>query len=84
MAYSGFININTFHVHMWLGEMFDNYAEDGMVITEDFVREMATDAVYEQLGVKGRLASGLASDIIASALGSVDWKELADRYNDRD
>ena len=83
MAYSGFTNINTFHVHMWLGEMFDSYAEAG-VITEDFVRDMATEAVYGQLGVRDRLPSGLASDIIGSALGSVDWQELADRYNNRD
>lgn len=80
MAYSGFTNLATYQVHMWMGQMFDGDAEDGVDITADYVREVTTEYVYEQLGGRDMLPSGLVSDIIGCALGSVDWEELAEHY----
>lgn len=80
MAYSGWTNLTTYQVHMWFGEMFEDQASGGGFITEDYMRETVHEIVYNQIG--GEPSSGLAADILGCALSSVNWRELAEHYQE--
>lgn len=77
---NGWANHATWLVNLWLGEYNYNHSElsglsryDATQALKEAVDNILTD--YENAKL-----SGLAADLINSALSDVDWYELADSY----
>lgn len=77
---NGWTNHATWLVNLWLGEYNYNHSElsglsryDATQALKEAVDNILTD--YENAKL-----SGLAADLINSALSDVDWYELADSY----
>ena len=77
---NGWANHATWLVNLWLGEYNYDHSElsglsryDATLALKETVDNILTD--YEKTKL-----SGLAADLINSALSDVDWYELADSY----
>jgi hypothetical protein len=89
-TYNGWANYETWAVGMYLDGNYDGegtyryvldlVAEaDGVGQVADALQALATEQV--EAATDG-LASGLAADLLGAALGSVDWRELAEHKVD--
>lgn len=81
-TYNGWANHATWLVNLWLGEYNYDHSElsglsryDAAQALKDTVDNILTD--YEDAKL-----SGLAADLINSALSDVDWYELVDSYRE--
>jgi hypothetical protein len=82
MAYNGWDNYETWAASLWLGDddtLQDLVEEAGSVhggadAIKDYVESLYYDAMDEPL--KGTLFG----DLMAAAMGSINWYELADYY----
>lgn len=79
MSYNGWTNKETWIVNLWVG---DNLAEmqqegqemDGRYI-EDYVWELISDS-------SSTVEAHFAADLLACAMGEVNWNELAEHYKE--
>jgi hypothetical protein len=76
MAYNGWTNHETWLVNLWFGDMFSDMAADGEKIDAEFVENSVQDYLEESMGAQ----AGLIADFVNSAIGSVNWRELAEHY----
>lgn len=79
-TYNGWANHATWLVNLWLGEYNYDHSE-----LSGLSRYDATQALKETVDnilteYEDAKLSGLAADLINSALSEVDWYELADSY----
>jgi len=72
---NGWSNHETWLVNLWLGDSFAEQAEDGVKITEDFIRQ-TVDCLADSV----QNLDPLMSDLLNAALGSINYRELEKHY----
>lgn len=82
MGYNGWSNYETWLANLYLeGEWFEEYVRNADKTSAyelgNHIRTVFEDMVYEQLGHE---AHGFVTDVLACALQTVDWRELAAHY----
>ena len=75
MAYNGWRNKETWLVNVWFGDYLTELESDGVLISEDMLREMV-DEMVESVKLDGFL-----SDILNCSLGEIDYREITKDYN---
>ena len=78
MAYNGYTNHETWLVNLWMEEPLRELIQSDEMITN---RHMY-DLVYEYIEMENGNPASLREDLIGSALGSVNWRELYDLYTE--
>jgi hypothetical protein len=80
MAYNGYTNHETWLVNLWMEEPLRELIQSDEMINN---RHMY-DLVYEYIEMKNGFMNpaSLRKDLIRSALGSVNWRELYDLYTE--
>ena len=78
-TFNGWTNHATWLVNLWLGEYAYDPSELSGLSRYDAVQELkhTVDNILEN---ESSSVTGLAADLINSALADVDWYELADHY----
>jgi hypothetical protein len=74
--YNGWTNKETWLVNVWLGDYLAECAEDGQIISEDFIRELVEEMAAEVDAGQ----AGLIADFIGTCLGEINYHELAQHY----
>lgn len=75
--YNGWTNKETWLVNLWLGDYFAECAEEGQIVTEDFIRE----TVEEMCSVDGKsVEGGFMADLLNCALGEINYHEIEHHY----
>lgn len=77
--YNGWTNKETWLVNVWLGDYLAKCAEEGQLVTEDFIREMVDEYFGHRFGDDSD-ESGLLADMLNCALGEINYSELAQYY----
>jgi hypothetical protein len=70
--YNGWTNRETWVINLWLGEYFQDVANDGQSLMADYIEETVWDMLEEAE------VPPMFKDLID--LGSVNWQELAEHY----
>ena len=78
MAYSGYTNHETWLVNLWMEEPLRELIQSDEMVNN---RHMY-DLVYEYIEMENGNPASLREDLIGSALGSVNWRELYDLYTE--
>ena len=74
MSYNGWKNKETWLVGLWIGDSLTMEAEDGILITPEYVQSIVEDLVDDQI------RDGFLRDLINCALGEIDYEEIASHY----
>ncbi|SMX24033.1 DUF7249 family protein [Boseongicola aestuarii] len=77
MAYNGWKNKETWLVNLWLGDVLTMYEEEGVPVNEDNIEELVENILETELST---LESGFVRDILNCSLGEIDYRELAQHY----
>jgi hypothetical protein len=72
---NGWTNHETWLVNLWLGDSFVEQAEGGQKITEDFIRQ-TVDCLHDSV----QNLDPLLADLLSTALGSINYRELEKHY----
>ena len=75
MKYNGWKNKETWLVNVWFGDYLTELESEGVLISEDMLREMVEEMVES---VK---LDGFLSDILNCSLGEIDYREIVEAYN---
>lgn len=77
-TYNGWTNYETWLVNLWFGEAFDDEAQHMSqgILTGDRAKEV----VENYLDSVEALTPGFVSDVVNTAIGAVNWDEIADHY----
>lgn len=75
MSYNGWKNKETWLVSLWLGDVFAADQEEGFEITAEYI-----ESHIEMLLDDERISNSLISDLLNSALGEIDYHEIAAHY----
>lgn len=78
MAYNGYTNHETWLVNLWMEEPLRELIQSDEMINN---RHMY-DLVYNYIEMENGNPASLREDLIGSALGSVNWRELYDLYTE--
>ena len=89
MTYNGWTNYETWLTNLWFENFeFTDQIEDGVFddMDDDEIKEFVADYIEEFVNeytdqVVGE-TSGFVQDLVTSALGEVDWQDIADHYVD--
>lgn len=82
MSYNGWSNYETWNVFLWLGDYLSEIAIDYLPeegespvwhTLETTLKELTEEIVYENIP-----SSGIAMDLLSSAMCNVDWHEIAE------
>ena len=76
MSYNGWSNHETWLVNVWLGDYLNQRADDGELITHEYIMLCVEDAMAEHIDG----SHGLASDLISSVMSGINYRELAQHY----
>lgn len=74
MSYNGWKNKETWLVGLWLGDMFASDQEEGIEISEEYIRS-TVESFADESGLDGFLA-----DLLNASLSEIDYFELAAHY----
>lgn len=74
MQYNGWTNKETWLVNLWLGDLLADWESEGLPVTFDAIRDLVEEITSE---VK---AEGFVSDLLNSALGEINYHEIASHY----
>ena len=78
MAYNGYTNHETWLVNLWMGEPLRELIQSDEMVNN---RHMY-DLVYNYIEMENGNPASLREDLIGSALGDVNWRELYDLYTE--
>jgi len=78
VAYNGYTNHETWLVNLWMEEPLRELIQSDEMINN---RHMY-DLVYNYIEMENGNPASLREDLIGSALGSVNWRELYDLYTE--
>ena len=70
--YNGWTNRETWVINLWMGDYFQEIANDGEHLLADYIEETIWDMLDDAN------VPGMFKDMID--LGVVNWQELADHY----
>jgi len=76
MPYNGWKNKETWLVALWLGGMFISDQEDGIEVTQEYIKDIAGDLV------DSAKLDGFLLDILNGSLYEIDYEEIAKAYSD--
>ena len=76
MSYNGWSNHETWLVNVWLGDYFNERADEGELITHEYIMLCVENAMAEYIDE----AYGLALDLILSVMSGINYRELAQHY----
>lgn len=80
MSYNGWKNKETWLINLWLRDRFDMDKEDGIEISADYIQEYVEEMASALL--EGPDANGLLADLLNCALGEIDYREIAECYQE--
>lgn len=83
MSYNGWTNYETWTVHKWLTEENPDVANSVYALAQDAGSTVTLEEALQKYVNEyflPELASGLAQDLLQSAVNQVNWQELAERY----
>lgn len=75
-GYNGWANKETWLVNLWLGDSLTMDQEEGIEITPEYVEELV------ELCLEGTENNGLITDLLNCALGSINYREIAEFYKE--
>ena len=78
MAYNGYTNHETWLVNLWMEEPLRELIQSDEMITNWNMYAL----VYEYIEMENGNPASLKEDLIGSALGVVNWRELYDLYTE--
>ena len=78
MAYNGYTNHETWLVNLWMEEPLRELIQSDEMVNN---RHMY-DLVYNYIEIENGNPASLREDLIGSALGDVNWRELYDLYTE--
>ena len=78
MAYNGYTNHETWLVNLWMEEPLRELIQSDEMVNN---RHMY-DLVYNYIEMENGNPASLREDLIGSALGDVNWRELYDLYTE--
>jgi hypothetical protein len=89
-GYNGWTNYETWNVALWWGEsgmdgywygeaesLLDAADEDADDYEDDVIRELA-DRMKDETTEEMPVVTGMWADLLMAAIGSVNWREIAD------
>lgn len=74
-SYNGWSNKATWLVNTWIGDMLYDMANDGEIVTAEFIKNVTMDMIDDSVD-----SHGLVHDLITNSLAEVNWKELERHY----
>ena len=78
MAYNGYTNHETWLVNLWMEEPLRELIQSDEMVNNRHMYNL----VYDHIEMENGNPVSLREDLIGSALGSVNWRELYDLYTE--